>query len=589
MPQRRPQDPPLPASSLGSSVWASQDARANHTLQHAPASSAWGPQDARSNLAVQPAKESSSFKLKKNAVKIVGAATTTPSARSSPVQVPIKPDMTDAEGRVPATPTPALMSMPSQKENIKSKDDSQSTLDALYARLTSATATASSLASPRASDKDMFSFDDGAVAANIKKGPALSTTKPDLKKEFPDKFGVAKEEKAESDKVFKDAGKREPIKQEELENEYMSKASAWVVTLPDSKGQMGPAQLIKIVSTKLRSSYILDDKGEPEKTETIRKRFAYAIANYLNKVLKKHSEPRTTDSVKQTLKEENGDFLRVCAKLVDEKYFSLETIDEITGLVKNILDILPKSELCVAQVAKETKVVPENPANEAKPVLEDLVAKSTAWPTQEKREDPAPYRTCVLKGISGVKNIRQLQALVWGGKLESIVMPEPGSTKAIVKFLTPAACERYLRDTVNGIEVIVDMKKTVIFVEKAEGPNSINDVIRNCIEYDASRCVRVIGTEKSDDMALVRLARGKGNGKRDLERIQRGKTALGHSYVEFRFANIYHALNFKREFLDDEDWEHCNIRYAPDPCELAQGVHYEDEDEDDSGAGGFFA
>lgn len=51
---------------------------------------------------------------------------------------------------------------------------------------------------------------------------------------------------------------------------------------------------------------------------------------------------------------------------------------------------------------------------------------------------------------------------------------------------------------------------------------------------------------------------------------------LQYDYVEFRFASIYHALNFKRELLDDEDWEHCNIVSAPDPCELATGVHYDD-------------
>jgi hypothetical protein len=38
--------------------------------------------------------------------------------------------------------------------------------------------------------------------------------------------------------------------------------------------------------------------------------------------------------------------------------------------------------------------------------------------------------------------------------------------------------------------------------------------------------------------------------------------------------------------MDDPDWEHCTITYAPDPCETARGVHFKDEDED---ASGFFA
>lgn len=31
--------------------------------------------------------------------------------------------------------------------------------------------------------------------------------------------------------------------------------------------------------------------------------------------------------------------------------------------------------------------------------------------------------------------------------------------------------------------------------------------------------------------------------------------------------------------MEDEDWEHCTVGYAPDPCETAHGVHFKDEDE----------
>jgi hypothetical protein len=58
-------------------------------------------------------------------------------------------------------------------------------------------------------------------------------------------------------------------------------------------------------------------------------------------------------------------------------------------------------------------------------------------------------------------------------------------------------------------------------------------------------------------------------------------------YIEFRFSNIYHALNFKRSLMGDEDWEHCTIGYAPDPCETACGIHFKDEDEE-ANDNGFF-
>jgi hypothetical protein len=144
----------------------------------------------------------------------------------------------------------------------------------------------------------------------------------------------------------------------------------------------------------------------------------------------------------------------------------------------------------------------------------------------------AIYRACVLKGVSGVKSLNQLQALVWGGRLESIQMPEPGSENALVKFLTPEACQTYLDATENGIEVQGAEKKTIIFVDKQPGPNSINYVIQNCIDGDASRCVRATGADDDwSDSALFKLARGKQSIPRDVDSIKQGKTARGVSYT----------------------------------------------------------
>lgn len=109
-------------------------------------------------------------------------------------------------------------------------------------------------------------------------------------------------------------------------------------------------------------------------------------------------------------------------------------------------------------------------------------------------------------------------------------MPEPGSDHALVKFLTPKACQTYLDATENGIEVQGGTKKTIIFVDKQSGPNSINDVIQNCIDGDASRCVRATGADDDwSDGALLKLARGKQQAKRDVDRIKQGKTPRGVS------------------------------------------------------------
>ncbi|CAN9255118.1 unnamed protein product [Alternaria sp. RS040] len=548
--------------------------------------SAWASGDARSNLAVQPAANLGSIKLKKNAVKMVGAAGPIPSTASRPAALtlpmasspnagPAKVELKVSDGQGYARPTVAPKSSSVEKSTVTS----------------SATTTKSDAAAPQKEDTNATSdaFEEFAMDAlyarlNSKtvltpRNPIGSTSvRPEQAKfAFGDRLA---EPKADNTKI--DGIKFAVESQEELENAYMRKASDYIQAIPDVNGNT--ASLIKAMSRKLRGSYMPEVKTDVEKNEIIKARLAFAIANYINKVLKKRPEqPRTPESIKQTLKDANGDFLRLCAKLVEEGHLSLETLAEVSGVVAAMHNILPKPEppvtMSVIALTKAAPPVASNTEN-TKPVSKDPADDMKGWPIQEKRENPAAHRTCILKGVAGITSINQLQALVWGGKLESISLPEPGSSNALVKFLTPEACEKYHKATTNGIEIVGDIKKAVVFVEKAEGPNSINDVIRNCIDGDASRCVRAIGADEDSDAVLMKLARGRGVNKRDVDRIKSGKTARGHSYVEFRFSNIYHALNFKRELMDNDDWEHCSIGYAPDPCELANGVHYKDKDEE---------
>jgi hypothetical protein len=114
-------------------------------------------------------------------------------------------------------------------------------------------------------------------------------------------------------------------------------------------------------------------------------------------------------------------------------------------------------------------------------------------------------------------------------------MPPPGGGNALVKFLTAAGCSKFFDATENGIEVVVpDGNKTVVFVEKQPGPNSVNDVIRNCAEGDATRCVRAYDAEEDwGDVALLRLAKGLGKDKREVDCINRGKNSRGVSVNSF--------------------------------------------------------
>jgi hypothetical protein len=68
------------------------------------ASPAWSSEDARSNLAVQPAANAGSLKLKKNAVKIVGAAGPMSTTASQPAAPKSSLLSSPAPGSVKAMP-----------------------------------------------------------------------------------------------------------------------------------------------------------------------------------------------------------------------------------------------------------------------------------------------------------------------------------------------------------------------------------------------------------------------------------------------------------------------------------------------------
>lgn len=122
-------------------------------------------------------------------------------------------------------------------------------------------------------------------------------------------------------------------------------------------------------------------------------------------------------------------------------------------------------------------------------------------------------------------------------------MPIAGADTAVVKFLTAKDFEPYFKATENGIQLPGD-KKRLVFVEKQQGPSSVNDVIRNCAEGDASRCVKAIDADQdwSDNM-LMRLARGPGKDKREVDCIKHGKTAQGVSIETTRL------LSFTKETI----------------------------------------
>jgi hypothetical protein len=330
-----------------------------------------------------------------------------------------------------------------------------------------------------------------------------------------------------------------------IEQLYLEKAAEYIQALPCDN--IATVQVIKTVLKKLQDAIAPSASLSADEAEKVKARYAFAILDYFNKAKAKSITP---EFAKQAVRHSEGNMLRIFAKLVEKECLSLADMGGVVGLNQVILDALPKAELEMAPAIPKAESTATASKMETKPVTaknEDPMNGMKAWPAQEKRETgksytlpnrtliiiltylaPA-YRACILKGVSGVTSINQLQALVWGGRLESIAMPAPGSDFAVVRFLTPEACDKYFKATENGIEIQGE-KKTVVFVEKQPGPSSINDVMRNCAEGDASRCVRALDAEEDwSDMVLMKLARGKGAVKREVDRIKQGKTARGVS------------------------------------------------------------
>ena len=68
--------------------------------------------------------------------------------------------------------------------------------------------------------------------------------------------------------------------------------------------------------------------------------------------------------------------------------------------------------------------------------------------------------------------------------------------------------------------------KTLVLVEKGAGPNSVNDVVQNCADGDATRCVRVYDPDEDwSHMVLVTLAKGKSQPRREVDSIKKGQTS----------------------------------------------------------------
>ena len=295
-----------------------------------------------------------------------------------------------------------------------------SDLDDLFARLTSGGASISSKApahsTPAGPSKSEFSFGDELDVEKTTKIPKSTTTDVPAAPSKTSLWGptpVVQEEETRAPEVVvkeravKTVEHKENLSQKDFEQLYLRKATEYVSALPSLNNVS--VQIIKTVSEKLRSTYSPDTKLNPVEVGKLKARYAFAIINYINNVLKQSATPITQEALKKALQDCDGNMLALYGALVAEGHLKLDHIKDVVGLFKMIQDVLPKAEL--SATAPEFAPQPAT-AHEVKTEVakEGSANGLKAWPTQEKRENrkyPSLNRITNL-----IANFQQLRCTV---------------------------------------------------------------------------------------------------------------------------------------------------------------------------------
>lgn len=150
---------------------------------------------------------------------------------------------------------------------------------------------------------------------------------------------------------------------ERLVEAYFEKAFEFLISLPTGHRAI-TVNPIQTVSSKLKQLYSSGAKiGSPEAIEEARSKVQDSVTAYVNRQHKSIA----AGIIEKIIEDADGDFLRLYVNLVGEKALVLNNLDDVAGLSKAILDVLPKGS--------------------DKPISNDPMDKTSAWPTQEKREN----------------------------------------------------------------------------------------------------------------------------------------------------------------------------------------------------------
>lgn len=295
---------------------------------------------------------------------------------------------------------PAALNPP-RVEIATQSDAEEAALDSIFARLTTQNpATPSPIAKGVPSlgseiSNSPFRDRSGATKASTETLPSFTADLPPfLKRNEKTESAITSaipEEKTKRAKKSNleeatDTQRWEGMSQEDLEKEYSRKASEFINALPDYKGTA--AHNFKAVSKKLCTPYAPDANVDRESNEILKERYVSAVIHHVNEGVKEGAKQLKAEFVKQTLKDNDGNFLSLCVTLVEEKYIALDNINDITGLCNAIISILPKAESAVKALIQTNKTTMAASIDEtAEPVSRDSMDNATTWPIPEKRDN----------------------------------------------------------------------------------------------------------------------------------------------------------------------------------------------------------
>ncbi|KAL4800021.1 hypothetical protein BDV19DRAFT_384860 [Aspergillus venezuelensis] len=193
-----------------------------------------------------------------------------------------------------------------------------------------------------------------------------------------------------------------------------------------------------------------------------------------------------------------------------------------------------------------------------------------SWGTPAVRARPAAQvRRCTIKGLPPTwATPDKVLSMVHGGLIESVSITPTGN--AHVLFCDADACKAFYEKYPNGVDLDRERKLTA-FIDLGEDVDVISSQLSFNLSVGSTRVVRAVGVDMEVTMSeVVKIATAS---NRRVEKIIDSYVPGYPRSVSFRFCSIEDAVRFRAALVRNEEWEHCNVQYTTDPCEVATGYH----------------